>query len=100
MAARRSFTPEGIPVKSADYHGIATVAKTSPDIAAKGLAAVNVYVPFEEALKLSLAIQSCVTSLNRYNRKSAVGRDMGLLLSLKGNTITVIETRVAPPPAP
>jgi hypothetical protein len=57
---------------------------------------VNIYMTFEEALKISLAIQSCVMNLNRYNRRKAAGRDMGMLLSLKteANAITVIETNV------
>lgn len=55
----------------------------------------NIQMTFEEAIRLSLAIQSCVMQLNRYNRSATEGRDMGTLLSIKtdSNTITVIEQR-------
>ena len=54
---------------------------------------------FDEALKLSLAIQSCLIQLNRYHRSTTAGRDMGLLLSIKtdSTSITVIEKSVRPP---
>lgn len=73
--------------------------RTSPDIAAKGIKSVNIELPFEEALRLSTAIQSAVLNLNRYNRNNKSGREMGLLLSLKtdSSAISVIETRVRPP---
>jgi hypothetical protein len=53
---------------------------------------------FDEALKLSLAIQSGLMQLNRYNRWTTAGREMGLLLSFKtdSRSITVIEKRVRP----
>jgi len=53
---------------------------------------------FEEALRLSLAIQSCVMQLNHYKRSATEGREMGMLLSIKtdSHTITTIEKRVRP----
>lgn len=97
MTAKRSFSSNDIPQKSADYHGIAAYAKTSPDVAEQGVKSINVYMTFEEALRFSLAVQSCVMSLNKYKRSSSAGRDMGLLLSFKTSTktITVIETPVS-----
>src|SRR5260370_22329586 len=97
MAAKRSFSADDIPTKSADYHGIARFSRTSPDVAGQGVKSINVYLTFEEALRLSLAVQSCVMNLNRYDRASSAGRKMGMLLSLqtRANTITVIETAVS-----
>ena len=97
MAAKQSFSAEDIPIKSTDYHGIASFIKTSPDVAGQGVKSINVYLTFEEALRLSLAVQSCVMNLNRYDRASSAGRKMGMLLSLKTRvrTITVIETAVS-----
>ena len=97
MTAKRSFSAEDIPIKSADYHGSASFSKTSPDVAGQGVKSINVYLPFEEALRLSLAVQSCVMNLNRYDRASSAERKMGMLLSLKTKVrpITVIETAVS-----
>jgi hypothetical protein len=59
----------------------------------------NIELAFDEALKLSLAVQACLMQLNRYNRSTTAGREMGLLLSVKtdSSTIIVIEKRVRPP---
>lgn len=59
---------------------------------------VNIEMTFEEALRLSLAIQSCVMQLNRSKRPATEGREMGMLLSIKtdSNTITMVEKRVRP----
>jgi hypothetical protein len=97
MDTKRSFSADGIPTKSADYHGTSTYRRTMPDIAAKSIQSVNVVFDFEEAVRLSLAIQSCVLSLNRYKRSSSAGKAMGMLLSLKtdGKTVTVIESSVS-----
>jgi hypothetical protein len=57
---------------------------------------INIEFTFEEAMRLLVAIQSGVLSLNRYKRSTTHGREMGLLLSIKtdSNTVTVIEKRV------
>jgi hypothetical protein len=96
MAPKRSFSADDIPTKSADYHGLASYLRTSPDVAAQGVQSINVYLTFDEAVKLSVALQSCVLSLNRYNRRKKAGKDMGLLLSFKTatGTVTVIEANV------
>jgi hypothetical protein len=98
MAGKRSFSDENIPVKADDYHGLAGYVRTQPDIASQGVKSVNIEMTFEEALRLSLAIQSCLLQLNRYKRSATEGREMGMLLSIKtdSNTITVIEKRVKP----
>jgi hypothetical protein len=76
---------------------MATYVRTSPDVVAKNLESMNVYMTFEEALRFSLAVQSWVMNLNRYKRSAAAGRDMGMLLSFKTRTktVTVIETAVS-----
>jgi hypothetical protein len=98
MAENRSFSDDNIPTKADDYHGFAEYVRTQPNVAAQGVKSINVELSFEEALRLSLAIQSCVLSLNRYKRSTTMGREMGLCLSIKtdGTTITVIEKRVRP----
>jgi hypothetical protein len=96
MNGRRAFSAEGLPTKKTDYHGGARFARTMPDVAAKGIQSFNVHFDFEEALKLSVAIQACVLSLNKYNRSTTEGRGMGLSLSFKidTKTVAVIETPV------
>src|SRR5712691_6173563 len=96
MTEKRSFSNDDIPTKADDYHGLADYVRTQPDIAEQGVKSVNIEMTFEEALRLSLAIQSCVMQLNRYKRSATEGREMGMLLSIKtdSNTITVIEKRV------
>ncbi|MGH9785809.1 MAG: hypothetical protein ACRD88_16680, partial [Terriglobia bacterium] len=85
--------PEDVVRKADDYHGSAKFTRTTPDMATAGVKSLNLEVPFEEALRLSLALHSCVQALNRYNRSTAQGRDMGALLSIKieNSSISVIE---------
>ena len=97
MTAKRSFSADDTPKKSEDYHGMAKYASTSPDITAKGVESVNVHFSFEEALRLSLAIQACLLNLNKYDRSmGSAGRNMGLSLSIKtaSKSVAVIETQV------
>lgn len=96
MPGNRSFSDEDIPLKADNYHGLAGYVRTQPDIAEKGVKSVNIQMTFEEAIRFSLAIQSCVMQLNRYKRSATEGREMGMVLSIKtdSNTITVIEQRV------
>lgn len=98
MAGRRSFSDDDLPMKADDYHGLADYVRTQPDVAAKGVRSINIEMSFEEAVRFSLAVQSCVMQLNRYKRSAKEGRDMGMCLSVKTetNTVTVIEKRVRP----
>jgi len=68
----------------------------------EGVKSINIELEFEEALKLSTAIQAAVLQLNRYNRTDKDGRDMGLCLSLKvpSTAISVIEQRIRPAKEP
>ena len=94
--AKRAFSPEGTPVKAIDYHGAFGFARLSPDIATKGIKSVNIEITFEEALKLHLALGSCLHALNRYNRSTSKGRAMGVVLSMKmeSSSVAVIEAPV------
>lgn len=86
--------------KSTDYFGSAHFTKTSPDLTSKNVKSLNLDIPFDEALKLYVAIQGCVQSLNRYNRGTKKGKSMGLSLSIKMDikSIAVIEAKVAKKP--
>jgi len=69
--SRRAFSREGTPEKAIDYHGACRYSRTLPDVLQKGVKSLNVEMPFEEALKLRLALDSCLFSLNRYTAKRA-----------------------------
>lgn len=91
--AKRSFSADDTPVKSADYHGACRYGRLSPDVAKKGVKSVNVEITFEEGLKLALALDSCLHGVNRYNRSTTKGKAMGVVLSIKteSGSIAVIE---------
>lgn len=60
--------------------GACTFGKTSPaELNAENLA-LNVMVSFEEALKLSLAIDECDRKLNSYNRATTDGENAALMM--------------------
>jgi hypothetical protein len=94
----RIFPEANIPTKAEDYHGTVHFERILPDLAAKGVGSINLEIPFAEALKLSLALQSCLMALNRYHRGTVAGREMGVLLAInvEGTSIGVIEKRVEP----
>lgn len=96
---KRSFSPAGVPEKGEDYHGGCRFDRTSPDMKSKGLQSLNIDLSFEDALRLSTAIQSAVMKLNRYDRRDGEGKRMGLLLSIKenGSAISVAEVRLRKP---
>ena len=98
MTEERIFPSENPPARAEDYHGSARLEHINPDLAAQGIKFVNIEITFEEALKLSLALQSCLVQLNRYHRGTVVGRQMGVLLGIntEGTSIAVIERRVQP----
>jgi hypothetical protein len=102
MPAKRSFSPTDVPTKGDDYHGGARFLRSSPDLVAQGVKSVNLDLTFEEALKLSVALQSCLQAVNRYSRSTSKGKAMGVLLSIKteGSAISVIEAPVHGKDAP
>lgn len=97
--SKRSFSPSDVREKAKDYHGGARFTRLSPDVAEKGIKSLNIDVPFEEALKLSLALDSCLQAINRYNRSTSKGRAMGVCLSVKmqNSAISVIEVSIRSP---
>jgi hypothetical protein len=71
--------------------------------------AMNIIIPFEEALKLHLAIGQALAKLNGYNRSTTAGKRsaMNICLYPHANYITVNEAQLprtaagtAPPPQP
>lgn len=98
MAGNRAFSSDDTPTKKDDYHGACNYVRTSPDVATKGIKSVNLELTFDEALRLSLAVQSALFNLNRYKRSTKSGKEMGLCLSVKteGRSIAVIEARIQP----
>jgi hypothetical protein len=74
--------------------GGCTFSRTSPPL--EGLAAttrvLNVLIPFEEALKLSVAMQTCVLELNQKNRSTREGKRTAMNLAIhldKGRVVVV-----------
>ena len=57
---------------------------------------LNVFLSFEEALKLNLAIDECVRKLNAYKRSTSVGKAaaVNLTIHLDKDRITVNEGKV------
>lgn len=94
MAKQGFGPPSDTPEKGRGYHGFSRYASVSPDVAAQGVKSVNINLTFEEALKLSLALDSCLHSINRYHRGTKKGKSTGVCLSIKTGTasIAVIET--------
>ena len=80
--------------KSEDYHGKCAYARIGPPYDGKSL---SIEITFEEAVKLQLAIQSCLLKLNRLDQKLKAGKEMGVELSITtGNrALKVIEKKIA-----
>jgi hypothetical protein len=84
-----------VKVKKFSFGGC-TVSSFSPKVL--GLSPttemLNVSVSFEDALKLSLAVQECVRKLNSYNRSTSAGKRTGLNIAvhLQKGRVTVNET--------
>jgi hypothetical protein len=78
--------------------GASTYSKTSPPLGRVSPATkiLNIVVPFEEALKLGLAIDQCVRRLNSYNRSTRAGKRSALTVAVHFNSqrITVHEGRL------
>jgi hypothetical protein len=59
---------------------------------------LNIYIPFEEALKLNIAIDECIRVLNKYKRNKPEGKRaaMNLALHLNDNDrrITIHEKKL------
>lgn len=93
MKVHKVFPSSDLKKKAEDYHGGCAYERTLPAVS---IHSANIEVTFEEALKLSLALASCLQNLNRLNRKNAAGKSMGVVLSVKtGNkSISVLEKKI------
>lgn len=71
--------------------GTCSFAKMSPSRLTSETKGVNVFLTFDEALKLNLAIDECVRRLNSYNRATTGSKSVALVLTmfLGKNRITV-----------
>jgi hypothetical protein len=80
------------PVKTFSFGGC-SISGTSPKLSALSpkTSMLNVFMSFEDALKLNLAIQECVRTLNTYNRSTKKGKRTGLNIAvhLQKGRITV-----------
>lgn len=85
------------PVKTFSFGGC-HFDGTSPKLSALSpkTSMLNVYMSFEDALKLNLAVQECVRKLNTYNRSTAEGKRTGLNIAvhLQAGRITVNEAKL------
>ena len=85
------------PVKKFSFGGC-NIEGTSPKVSAltPETPMLNVFMSFEDALKLNLAIQECVRKLNTYNRSTTEGKRTGLNIAvhLKSGRITVNEAKL------
>lgn len=98
MAKQGFGPPSDTPEKGRGYHGFARYVAVSPDVAQKGVKSLNINMTMEEVLKLRLALDSCLHSINRYHRGTKKGKSTGVCLSLKTGTssIAVMETVLKP----
>ena len=57
---------------------------------------LNIVVPFDESLKLNLAIDECIRKLNKYKRSKKQGKRAALNLSinLSDSRLSVNETKL------
>jgi hypothetical protein len=80
--------------------GGCTFARTSPkrDALDASTPMLNIAMSFEDALKLSLAIDECIRRLNSYNRATRAGKRSGLNLAVHLNKgrITINEATLDP----
>ena len=88
-------------IKIKQSFGGVSVAHTSPPVTEQSPKALNVYLTFEEALKLHLSLGQLLGKLNSYNRNTKEGRRTAanLCLHLHKNRITVNEGKLKQSPA-
>lgn len=83
-----------MPRKKKASFGGCNVAWFSPD---KRLAkSLNICLSFEEALKLNLALEECIRTLNTYDRSTKAGKKAALALAIKPQNyrIDVLESKI------
>jgi hypothetical protein len=89
MATGKRAFSDDIVDKAEDYHGTAIYQSGTP-----GPKSFNVHFTFDEAIKLSLAVQACALGLNRRNRArgtSGIKLGMSLSFKLENKSVAVIE---------
>lgn len=103
--AKRVHRPSNAKKKAEDYHGGARFERISPDPSSfkageKPVKSLNIHISFEQALKLSLALQSCLIQLNKFHRSDTAGKSMGVELTIHVNqrSVKVIEKSIRPKP--
>ncbi len=78
--------------------GTSRFSRTSPSLEKLDSQTVilNIYLTFEDALKLNLSVDECIRKLNAYNRSTKAGKSKGMNLAihLAQGRITVNETNV------
>jgi hypothetical protein len=87
MSNKHPFSGGDVPVKSEEVHGSAAYLKSS--LPESDAPFVTFHFTFEEALKLSLAIQACLLKLNTFDKRTNKGKGMGLSLAFKPGAKTV-----------
>jgi hypothetical protein len=98
--SNRSFS-KSPQLKAEDYHGSCMIARIPKVFQAGGDGAMpkslNLHISFEDALKLSVAIQSCVMAMNRYKRSTSHAKKLAMCLSIKFDEqqIAVLEEAMA-----
>ena len=75
--------------------GGGTFSRTSPPVEklTGETKILNVVIPFEEALKLSVAMQACVMWLNEKNRSTKAGKAAALNLAVHLDKGRIVVTR-------
>lgn len=71
-----------MPLKKKFTFGTCGYTRTSPKTLSSDSKAINILLPFEEALKLNLAVDECVRRLNSYNRSTKAGKSAALNLTV------------------
>jgi hypothetical protein len=78
--------------------GTCSFAKSSPNVETIGAhhRALNVFLSFEEALKLNVAVDEAIRRLNSYNRSTRAGKSaaLNITLYLDKKRITINEGRL------
>ncbi len=77
--------------------GSCEFVKMSPPKAnlSPGVKKLNISIPFEEALKLNLAIDECIRKLNKYKRSTTKGKKaaVNLVIHLDVSRLSINESK-------
>jgi len=92
---KRTASPDGSPRRKKTFGG-ATVDRFSPPPAPGGPATLNVFLSFEEALKLHLSIGQLLGHLNGYDRATREGKRTAVNLCIYTGMkrVTVNESKI------